>query len=304
MASDPFEFLDKEKPVDLPLWKEAAFPLDWMGLRASPVYYGFGIPMGNGDGVVTVPGFMGHDAYLLELNLWLKRIGYRPYFSRIGLNSECPDLLVDRLLVTIRRAYNACGPVNVIGHSLGGILARAAAVIEPRFVNSVIVLGSPFRGIHSHPRVLYMSKRLAKRLERRKYDRPPHKPLREQCFTLDCECVFSQASQVGLPEHVYETAIYTKRDGVVDWTACLSGDPDVDFEVTGTHCGLAWNPQVYRIIARRLVNARTFVPAPLRAQGVTRAPDEPPLYAANGHTFDVPKRGAPLVESEQRLADA
>ncbi len=53
-----------------------------------------------------------------------------------------------------------------------------------------------------------------------------------------------------------QTAIYTKTDGVVDWQYCLTDDPAQDFEVPGTHIGLAFNPAVYDIIARRLAEAK------------------------------------------------
>src|SRR5690606_30779173 len=53
------------------------------------------------------------------------------------------------------------------------------------------------------------------------------------------------------PKSIPHTAVYTKSDGGVDWQVCLNGD-DTDIEVTGTHVGLAWNPQVFRAIAERL----------------------------------------------------
>src|SRR5947208_4497284 len=79
-----------------PIWKESLWPIDWMALRLSPVYYGLGVSPGDGTAVVLVPGFMGTDAYLYELYLWLGRIGYRPYMSGIGLNAECPARLTQR----------------------------------------------------------------------------------------------------------------------------------------------------------------------------------------------------------------
>jgi pimeloyl-ACP methyl ester carboxylesterase len=48
--------------------------------------------------------------------------------------------------------------VHLIGHSLGGVLVLSAASLRPDIVASVITLGSPFRGIRSHPMVLEMSK--------------------------------------------------------------------------------------------------------------------------------------------------
>jgi hypothetical protein len=51
---------------------------------------------------------------------------------------------------------------------------------------------------------------------------------------------------------VRQTAIYTKSDGIVDWQNCRSRFEENNFEVTGTHIGLVYNFQVYKLIAERL----------------------------------------------------
>ena len=136
------------QPTSRPLWLEALFPLDWLALHASPVYYGFGVPRGRGEPVVLVPGFLGSDRYLTEMHLWLRRIGYRPYFSGIGRNVDCPDLLTKRLVYTIEQAHaETKQQVTLIGHSLGGMLARAAGHRVPSLVKQVITMGSPFQSV-------------------------------------------------------------------------------------------------------------------------------------------------------------
>lgn len=252
-----FVFLEDEESVLLPIWKEVFTGIDWVRLHSSLVYYGVGVPKGNGSAVITVPGFLGSDAYLTEMNLWINRIGYKSYRSRIGRNAECPDILMDRLIATIEKAADETGgAVHLIGHSLGGILSRAAATLVPEYIASVTSLGSPFRGIRSHPSVLRTSKVVKKRLEARRHERPADKPLHESCFTGACNCAFAESIRSGLPNGIHETAIYTKTDGVVDWKVCISGNIDTDIEVSGTHCGLAWNPEVYRSVAQRLFEAR------------------------------------------------
>jgi len=142
--------------VPLPIWQELLVGVEMAYLRISPVYWGSGIPRGDGAPVVVVPGFLGTDFYLTEFRAWLRRIGYKPYGSRIGLNADCPNLLIKhRLAATIQKAFRAeKRKVHVIGHSLGGVLARSVAAQMSDKVASLITLSSPFRGVVAHPSVL------------------------------------------------------------------------------------------------------------------------------------------------------
>lgn len=221
-------------------------------LHIAPVYFGLGVPKGDGSAVILVPGFLGADFYLAELYLWLKRIGYTPYMSGIGWNADCLDKLTQKLRQTVAQARQGTGrPVHLIGHSLGGILSRSAAISRPQDIASVITLGSPFRGVRSHPWVLRMAERIRLKISRQ-FDagqRPP------ECYTSLCDCPAVSALQDALPDSVRQSAVYTKFDGVVDWQTCVNDDPNTDFEVTGTHIGLAFNHQVYSHIAKELACA-------------------------------------------------
>ena len=246
-STSPGGFLKDQEISQRPLWREAFVGLDWLALRSSPVYYGIGVPRGDGSAVVVIPGFLGTDFYLQEIHSWLRRIGYRPYMSRIGWNAECINTLVERLSETVAKAQaETGGKVHLIGHSLGGVLARSAAALKPERTASVITLGSPFRGIRSHPLVLAAGERVRERIRRQNGHNQP------DCYTGYCGCDAVTAVQGGLPSSVPQSAIYTKTDGVVDWRVCVTDDPEINFEVTGTHVGLVFNATVYGLIATRL----------------------------------------------------
>ena len=242
----PEGFLKDQQSSERPLWREALAGLDWLALRSSPVYYGVGIPRGDRSGVIVIPGFLGTDTYLQEIYYWLRRVGYSPYMSRIGWNADCIDILVDRLFETITKVQTETGgKVHLIGHSLGGVIARSAASLWPDHIASVVTLGSPFRGIRSHPLVLQAGEQVRERIRRNGQQQPG-------CYTGECECKAVRAVQRGFPASVRRSAIYTKSDGVVDWRVCVNDDPATNFEVTGTHVGLVFNADVYRLIAERL----------------------------------------------------
>ena len=249
-GGDPYAADPSLQPTDTPLWREAFFGLDWMKLRFSPIYCGLGVPHGNGEPVVVVPGFLASDFFLVELHSWLTRIGYRSYFSDIGRNADCPDFLAGSLMTTILRAERETGQrVRLIGHSLGGMLARSVALDNPAHVSMVISMGSPFRDtVRAHPMIISAAHSL--RLQRGTSG--VGKNIRPSCFSGHCTCPFVKNMLNPDPYEVAHFAIFSRKDGVVEWESCVEEDPSLNDEVNCTHIGMAFHPGVYKVLAKRL----------------------------------------------------
>jgi hypothetical protein len=251
MASRRKDISATDTAVQTPIWQEALVGVEFVCLRVSPVYWGFGVPRGDGSAVVVIPGLLFTDLYLSELRAWLGRMGYRPYNSGIGLNAECPNLLIrHRLTETIETARRETGKrVHLVGHSLGGLLARAAAAQMPEAIASVTTLGSPFRGVAAHPSVLRVTEWVREHIHQRHGEGVlPH------CYTGACTCEFLDSIHGRIPPCVRQTAIYTQCDGIVDWRVCRTGKAAIDVEVSATHLGLAFSPVVFDVLARRLAD--------------------------------------------------
>jgi hypothetical protein len=221
----------------LPL--ELEFPAALAELHAllfSPVYYGLGVPRGDGHPVLLVPGFLGGDDYLLLLAGWLSRVGYRPALVGGGGPSvgSLPRLL-ERVVQRTETLAAGGRPVSLIGHSLGGHLARLTAAQRPDCVARVITLGSGVRRDRrgTHPLVEQLSRSLLSGHE-------------------DAAWVAQHA--LPIPSHVAVTSIYSRQDAVVHWEACVDPDPRVQHvEVPGSHVGLTWNAAVYHQLAGQLL---------------------------------------------------
>src|SRR5215469_14984374 len=123
----------EQESVQLPVWQEWLAGVELAFLQVSPVYWGYGIPHGDGRAVVLVPGFLGTDLYLTQFAIWLRRIGYKAFYSGITLNADCPNLLIQRNLSNaIEEAIDSTQEkIHLIGHSLGGSLARTEAAQMP-----------------------------------------------------------------------------------------------------------------------------------------------------------------------------
>jgi len=239
----------EQEVVEMPVWQEWLAGVELAFLRVSPVYWGYGIPHGDGSAVVLVPGFLGTDLYLTQFAVWLRRIGYKAFYSGIRLNADCPNLLIERNLNdAIAQANKASqGKIHIIGHSLGGALARSAAVQMPERVASVITLGAPIRGVAARASVLSAADVVRKQILERH-----GRGVLPACYTTRCTCEFFESLRRNFPKSVRQTAIYTKSDGILDWRVCQTGNPEVDVEVSATHIGMVFSPLVYSVVAHRL----------------------------------------------------
>lgn len=249
MKASRRKHFEEEKATHLPVWQEWLAGVELAFLQISPVYWGYGIPHGDGSAVVLVPGFMGTDLYLTQLAIWLRRIGYKAFYSGIALNADCPNLLIRRHLSEAIQQANQFtkGKIHLIGHSLGGSLARSAAVQMPDRIASVITLGAPIRGIGARASVMSAADLVRKQILERH-----GKGVLPNCYTARCTCEFFESLRGQFPKSVRQTAIYAKTDGILDWRVCQTGDPDVDVEVSATHIGMVFSPLVYSIVAKRL----------------------------------------------------
>lgn len=214
----------------LPLWREAFAGVDWWELHFSAAYAGVGVPRGSGEPVVLVPGLMARDESMLELKCWLERMGYDSRHSEIGRIAGCPEALAEQLSARVGEVFSRTNkPVTIIGHSLGGCLARRVAMMRPEQVRHIITLGSPVQGASVHPAILALR------------ETPSH-----------CGIKCYRHLQAALPPGISETCIFTKTDGVVDWRTCTRATRSRNVEVRSTHVGLVWNGQVFGEIGRTL----------------------------------------------------
>jgi len=120
--------------------REASASWEAAALVRDPVFAGRGIPHGNGQKVLLVPGLMAGDASLGLMHDWLHRIGYETLSSHIGFNVGCPSATMRRLAVDVSKGGEK---VAVIGHSKGGLVALMLAQTHPELVSQVVTMGSP-----------------------------------------------------------------------------------------------------------------------------------------------------------------
>src|SRR5260370_667397 len=113
-------------------------------LLEDPVFWGWGVPRGDGHAVLVLPGLFAGDRYLQPLRGWLGRVGYRPGLSGLDRNPGWSESLVRELGELAERESRRTGrPVTIIGHSMGGVMARSIALRRPHTTRHVITLGSP-----------------------------------------------------------------------------------------------------------------------------------------------------------------
>ncbi len=188
-------------------------------------------PRGDGHLVVDVPGWQAPELTGAPLRGYLRRLGYDARGWGFGTNTGDPRRDVERLSASLLDLVDATGsPASLVGWSLGGVIAREVARRHPEAVRRVITYGTPVSGpAHTTvARLVGSGSDDAERVTRR----------------LDAES----------PIRVPLTVLYSRRDGIVSWQACIDHtSPDVEHvEVSSRHLGMGVDPDVWAVVADRL----------------------------------------------------
>jgi pimeloyl-ACP methyl ester carboxylesterase len=200
------------------------------------------------DPVILVPGFMAGDTSLLAMSRSLRRRGFRTYRSHIRANVGCTLSAAAELESRIESiAIKRGSRVRIVGHSLGGMLARGLAVRRPDLISGIVTMGSPMLAPGAHHVLLTAGVDALVRLSRAGVPGL----MAEQCVAGSCARQSFEESREPLAADVSFTAIYSRRDGIVDWKACV--DPTAHtVEVTTSHVGMAIDPRVIDVVTDAL----------------------------------------------------
>ena len=127
----------------------ASYPLDWIAQRAERI--GF---VATSEPVVLVHGLGGSRANLLGLAIYLRMAGFDNIVYFEYPRSQ-PIVNSAERLGRIIEEYDDGGGIHLVGHSLGGTIARTYVAAAPRSrVRSFISLGSPYLAMQYSPREL------------------------------------------------------------------------------------------------------------------------------------------------------
>lgn len=204
--------------------------------------------------VLLVPGFMAGDFTLRGMSDALRAEGFRTYRSQIRVNVGCTREAADRLERRVEQiALRRDRKVSIVGHSLGGMLARGLAARRPDLVAGIVTLGSPVLAPAAVHRLLVLNVEVLNRLTAAGLGGL----MSADCTSGECARLSFEESHRPLDEGIGFTAVYSKRDGVVDWKACLDPVADEHVEVRTSHCGMAVDPVVIAHVVRVLREQQT-----------------------------------------------
>src|SRR3954453_16602064 len=208
------------------------------------------------DPVVLVPGFLAGDRSLSLMSRHLRAVGYRTYRSlmhaTVGCTKAGSHALEERIeAIVLKRGRK----VTIVGHSLGGLLARGLAGLRPDLVKGIVTLGSPILAPGAAHPLLLFDLRMITRLQRSGLSRALGRMMGEDCTSGECARLSWEQARVPLRPEIFFTSVFSRRDGIVDWRSCL--DPEArTVEVATSHVGMAFDPVVLDVVTDALAAHR------------------------------------------------
>lgn len=207
--------------------------------------------------VVDIPGWRAPEVSGAPMRHYLRRLGYDARGWGFGTNTGDPrrdvELLAGRLL---ELAEEKGSPVSLVGWSLGGVIAREVARRHPEVVRRVITYGTPVVGGAAYTSIARANGRAAH---------------------TDSERV-ARRLKAETPIQVPLTVLFSRRDGIVSWRACIDhSSPFAEHvEVSSTHIGMGIDPDVWAIVADRLRGDAPIASKVRRRRGPAALLADPP----------------------------
>lgn len=215
--------------------------------------------------IMLFPGLGVDGRYFKPMNRHLEQHGHRIYDWGLGVNDAGfyrnftpadisidwqPDVgdrgrplhknelgvayLCSQAVNNARKLSNKLGkPLVLLGWSLGGFIAREVARALPEHVSQVITFGSPVVGGPKYTAVAWRFRR----------------------FGVDVDWIANEIIKLDkTPISQPITSIYSKKDGIVNWTASIdSVNPHVKhIEVSSCHLGMGFSFEVWRQVLKTL----------------------------------------------------
>ncbi len=217
--------------------------------------YAHRAPPREHEPVLLVPGFMAGDGSLALMRRALQQQGMRTYRSHIRANVGCTLDAAAQLETRLESIAGRRGSrVRVVGHSLGGMLARGVAARRPDLVSALVTMGSPMLAPGAHHLSLSASVAMLVRLSRAGLPGV----MSQDCVAGTCARRSFDDGRMPLADSIPFTAIYSRCDGIVDWRACI--DPSaMAVEVRASHIGMVVDPRVMAVVTRALRPERSVV---------------------------------------------
>jgi pimeloyl-ACP methyl ester carboxylesterase len=218
--------------------------------RSTP--YAMRAPEHGLEPVVLIPGFMVGDGTLGLMSRHLRGLGYRTYRStmhaNVGCTVEASQTLERRIeMIALKRGRK----VTLVGHSLGGLMARGLAGRRPDLIDAIVTMGSPILAPGAAHPILLFDLKMVTRLQRAGLGRM----MGEDCTSGECARQSWEQSRVPLVPGLSFTSVFSRRDGIIDWRSCL--DPQAKTVEVGTsHVGMAFDPVVLDVVAQELAANR------------------------------------------------
>ncbi len=193
-------------------------------------------PKGDGRISVFLPGWKAPEVSTLPLRGYLNSLHHDARSWGLGVNQGDVEAKRDEMISIVDDLATISGrPVNLIGWSLGGVVAREVARTLPDSVHRLVTYGSPVVGGPSYTAgwATY--------------------PAQERARITELQEHLDATNPITTPI----TSIFTRNDTVVDWRACIdrSSLNVTTIEVGSTHVGLGLDPDVWLVVAEALAES-------------------------------------------------